>query len=259
MSFQSLQYFAETGDLQGVQDRLEEGEDPDEYDEKGMLALSLAAVNGHVECFEAILDASPDLSLPDKNEGKVAFHWALSAPKTDENPNPGKAALAITKVMIDKGADIEIEDKEGRTPLMLAAMFGHTDALIFLRERGAEINKKSAIEQRTPLHFSCLNGHLEASLALMARGAYTHHKDRFGDAPLVIASRNRHMDLALAMTQRGAYSECKLIDKALGRVSRVIRDKSKQRKKTKSPDRKKDKKKRGPTRRRTAQSSDSEG
>jgi hypothetical protein len=38
MSFQSLQYFSETGDLQGVQDRLEEGEDPDEMDaEKGMV------------------------------------------------------------------------------------------------------------------------------------------------------------------------------------------------------------------------------
>jgi len=233
MSFQSLQYFSETGDLQGVADRLEEGEDPDEYDpEKGMVALSLAAVNGHVECVEALLEAAADTTMPDKKLKQLPIHWALAAPKTDENPDPGPRALAILKLLLQKNNELlEEKDPDGCTPLMIAAKCGQTDAAILLRELGAEVNRKSK-DGKTPLHYSCTNGHIAVTLALMARGAYTHHTDNDGDHPLTIASRNRHMDLALAMTQRGAFAPCKSIDKALGRTSRVIKDKSKRPKKT---------------------------
>lgn len=234
MSFQSLQYFSETGDQQGVADRLEEGEDPDEYDpEKGMVALSLAAMNGHVSIVEALLEASADPHLPDKNLGHTPIFWGLSAFKTDENPNPGPKVLAITKLLLAKDVELlEKRDNLGLTPLMQAAKYGHTETAILLRELGAEINRKSK-DGKTPLHFSCANGHIEVTMALMSRGAYTHHADEDGDYALTLASRNRHMDLALAMTQRGAYAPCKQIDKALGRTSRVIKDKTKKPKKEK--------------------------
>jgi hypothetical protein len=112
------------------------------------VALSLAAVNGHVECVEALLEAAADttmvhththththtrtttlvhaymqsssyppltllLSQVDKKLGQMPIHWALSAPKTDENPDPGPKALTIMKLLITKNNELlEVRDPE---------------------------------------------------------------------------------------------------------------------------------------------------
>ena len=59
MSF-TLQQYCENGDIDGVNDRLEEGEDPDEYDENGMTALCIAAAAGNTEIVDILIDVGID-------------------------------------------------------------------------------------------------------------------------------------------------------------------------------------------------------
>jgi ankyrin repeat protein len=212
MSYQNLAYYAETGDIDLLNEKLEEGEDPDEFTEAGMNSIHLSAQYGHVKCMKALLEASGDVSIPDKKTGRLPLHWACV-----------KGSTEIVEILLEAGTSIEIKDNDGCTPIMLACANGKAETAITLREMGAKVNIKSK-DGSTPLHYAATFGHIDAALAMMARGCYSHTVDNNGDCALVRASRNRFMDLALVMTQKGAYAPCKEIDKALNRTSRVIKD-----------------------------------
>ena len=233
MSF-TLQQYCENGDIDGVNDRLEEGEDPDEYDENGMTALCIAAAAGNTEIVEILIDANADSMLTDKNTGRHPLHWACT-----------KGIIDVFKCLLEKGSNpykenlVELPDPDGMTPLMVAASSGSTDLTIYLREEMKSIiNAKSKIG-KTALHYAAEKGHEGPTVALLSRGAYSHIADDNGDQALVLASRNRYMELALLMCQKGCYSKCSHIDKALNRTSVVIKDKTKVFKRTKPKEDKK--------------------
>ena len=47
--------------------------------------------------------------------------------------------------LIDDGADVNVQDKDGYTPLIWAAFFGHVEILENLMVNAATINKKVAV------------------------------------------------------------------------------------------------------------------
>lgn len=46
--------------------------------------------------------------------------------------------MALVKLLVDHGADIDAENGGGKTPLMFAAMFGHKEIVVYLIHRGAD-------------------------------------------------------------------------------------------------------------------------
>ena len=46
------------------------------------------------------------------------------------------------RYLLEKGANIEVEDSNGWTPLIFAAKYGHLDVVKYLLERGANIEAK---------------------------------------------------------------------------------------------------------------------
>ena len=221
MSF-TLQYYCESGDIDMVNDRLEEGEDPDEFDENGLNALHYACNKGHYEIVDVLLDANADTMLPDKKTNRLAIHWSCI------NGN-----VEIVKLLLERGSNpynenlVELKDPDGMTPIMVAACSGSTDVLIYLKdEKNAKINSKSK-NGKTPLHYAAEKGQEGTTLALLARGCNSHLVDDNGDQALVLASRNRFLELALQMCEKGCYAPCSHVDKALNRTSRVIKDKTK--------------------------------
>ncbi|HOD39376.1 MAG: Phosphocholine transferase AnkX [bacterium ADurb.Bin243] len=59
----------------------------------------------------------------------------------------------LAKISIEKGADVNLQDKNGYTPLMIASNFGHIDIVTLLVEKGADI------------HIQANNGETALSLA----------------------------------------------------------------------------------------------
>ena len=113
--------------------------------------------------------------------------------------------------LIETGADPESRNSRGQTPLIRAAIDGHTDAMIVLIEHGADL--ESAAQDRwlarRALHWAAALGRTRAALVLIDRGADLDARDRADWTPLQTAAGSGRTDTALAMIGVGADPEAK--------------------------------------------------
>ncbi len=97
----------------------------------------------------------------------------------------------IVKLLLEKGADTEIKDQHGMTPLTRAAQNGQLTAIILLLDSGAKISGGFPETSWTPLFNSVFRGHSEACEILLKRGANPNIKDEKGRTLLEIAIAER--------------------------------------------------------------------
>jgi ankyrin repeat protein len=96
-------------------------------------------VCGEAQILRALLAAGADATIPDTN-GATPLHYAAQMCGYD-----GKSDKASTKLALDilnillkhSKSTVEVEDKDGRQPLMWAASAGSEDAILALIKAGA--------------------------------------------------------------------------------------------------------------------------
>ena len=88
-------------------------------------ALHSAAVNGHSQIVELLLDAGASPHAADVY-GKTALYWAA-----------GKGHLEVVKLLLEAGADKDETNPAGRTALHFAAKQGHSEVVRLLLAAGA--------------------------------------------------------------------------------------------------------------------------
>jgi ankyrin repeat protein len=111
-------------------------------------------------------------------------------------------AEEITKLLLDGGADVNVDGAFGRRPLHQAARHGHLAIVRMLLAAKADPNVKSMDEQ-TPLHTAASEGRLESIKLLLAAGASPTARDRNGATPLDLAERGGHQPVvSLLRAQR---------------------------------------------------------
>ncbi len=88
-------------------------------------------------------------------------------------------------LLLDNGADVNAVVKDGRTPLHLAARFGHREVVELLLERGAQVNQESP-HWGNPLFVAAYRGQREVKVS---RGEAT------GLRPVDIARQEGHTAL----------------------------------------------------------------
>ena len=207
-------------DVAGV--LLEKGADPNIADPSGMAALYAAVdMNTLGEIYGRPARKSSDtLSGVDLVRTLLA-HGAnpnarLRAPTVQKNHTPGEGTLgdgttplmraakhgdyAVMRVLLDRGADATLTQRNGGTALMLASGLGRgqgafqkdigTEADLFeavrlCLDRGVDINALNDAGQ-TAMHFAVQTGDTIVKL-LAARGARLDVKDRQGRTPLDVA------------------------------------------------------------------------
>lgn len=64
-------------------------------------------------------------------------------------------------MLIEKGADMNLRDKDGNTPLIVAVKKEHETTVQALVEKGANINAAD-IDMNSPLLLSCLKGEIKS-------------------------------------------------------------------------------------------------
>jgi len=111
--------------------------------------------------------------------------------------------VEIAQLLVEHGADVAAQNKDGETPLHRAASRGDLDLARFLVEHGAD----AAAENKdgvTPLHWASLRGHLDLARFLVEHGADAAAQDKDGVTPLHLASSYGHFDLARFLVEHGA-------------------------------------------------------
>ena len=101
---------------------------------------------------------------------------------------------SIVNILLDAGADKEVKDEYGRTPLDVAAWEGHTDIVKLLLDAGADKEVKGRLGS-TPLYLAAWNGRTGIVKLLLDAGADKEVKDIFGNTPLHDAARRGHTDI----------------------------------------------------------------
>jgi len=114
------------------------------------------------------------------------------------------AALRVIEAALNRAA----EAQPGAVfPLHWAAIQNHVRVITRLVERGMDVDMRDA-EGRTPLMIAAAFGNSDAAETLLALGADPQAKDRdFGDAPIHFAARTGHTALVRLLLEHGVESE----------------------------------------------------
>ncbi len=99
----------------------------------------------------------------------------------------GRAGVVKFKLLIGVGADVNAKNKDGGTPLHVAA-HGHTEVAKILLEAGADVNAKNN-DGGTPLHEAARHSHIEVVKILLQAGADVNAKNNGGWTSLHWAAR----------------------------------------------------------------------
>ena len=102
--------------------------------------------------------------------------------------------LAICRLLIDKGAQLEAKALDDRTPLHLAADEDHRAICRLLLDKGAQLEAKAG-DDSTPLHFASYSGQLKIVRLLCDRGADVEARDDKGFRPLHDAAKMGHISV----------------------------------------------------------------
>lgn len=152
---------------------------------KGLNALELAIVEGHVHCFETLVKAGIDVNKLIKGMTILGFALELHADQSQKR--------AIKK-LIKLGANVNLKDKKGLTALHWAAVNGDADIIKICLKQNPSIEERCS-EGDTPLHYAANARNVETMKALLEGGANLKALDRLNRTPLYAAAIMRHTEL----------------------------------------------------------------
>jgi len=139
---------------------------------------------------------------------KSLIKQGVSPNAVDENGNPmlvlaikDHSYQVIDLLLSTKGMDVDLSNKQGETPLMLASINGElplAKALI--------VKNKAQIDHIgwTPLHYACAKGHLDVASLLISNGANVNSLSLGGTTPLMMAVQSGNELLVKLLLDKGA-------------------------------------------------------
>ena len=110
--------------------------------------------------------------------------------------------LVQVKKLVNKGHSVNGSQVHGRTPLIVASIYGHSDIVRYLLEQNANVNITDD-PGLSALCYACEGGHLDVVNMLLSKGAETEAKNA-RDTPLMRAIRYGHPTVVEALISSGA-------------------------------------------------------
>lgn len=192
--------------------------DVDQHDQDRKTPLFVACAQGRKEVAKLLLDYGADEKLKciegwtplfaaaEANQPKVV-DFILSYCGTDtieeESDDSEETPLCVAcrlghvevaKILLRRGANTEVECKDGMTPLCFASKAGKYRLVMLLVARGVFIDATTKYEQ-TALHLACESGRCDVVDVLLDRGAPINARSKDGASPLIAACREDRREI----------------------------------------------------------------
>ena len=91
--------------------------------------------------------------------------------------------MACARLLVNRGADVNARDKQGCTPLVVAAQWGQADAAAYLIKVGADFRIFDRHDD-SALHWAAYKGNVEIVGLLHHLGLPLDDADGYGQTPL---------------------------------------------------------------------------
>lgn len=209
----ALHWAAHGNHLELTQLLLRAGANANAVNRYGVAPLRLAVEAGNAALAEALLQAGADANATLPTGESVL----MTAARTGDP--------ATIKALVARGANVNaVEDLQGQTAVMYAALENHAAAVTVLAESGADLNARSKplkwpefkfntggmiytlqpVGGWTAAMFAARDGAVAAIRALADAGADLNLQDPDGTTPLILAIVNARFDAAVALLDKGA-------------------------------------------------------
>ncbi|XP_071094922.1 putative ankyrin repeat protein RF_0381 [Haliotis cracherodii] len=182
------------GDLRQVKYILSQGRaNINTRGQNGTTPVMIAAVKGHREMFELLVEKGSDLSLLDDDDNNI-LHLACR-----------EGNVEVVKYIHSQNIiDIESRGAFEETPLMFAAEFGKGEVFSYLMEIGANISKVDRGSENI-LHLSCKGGNVEiVDYVLKQNVIDLNSREKEGMTPLLLSAYLGESDAFDLLIGRGA-------------------------------------------------------
>jgi ankyrin repeat protein len=184
------------GDLATVEALIKSGVDVNYETKPGLSALTEAIRRNHPDVVRALLAAKADV-----NPGKPDKAPILQTEDT----------LDMIPVLLEAGANPNVVNSSGATPLFHAVQGGRLDIVKVLLAAGADPSPRTSNSGgRSALVLALTNRSLEMAMVLLKAGANVNAATDYQDTALRIASAGdsrAHLEMVRALLARGADTE----------------------------------------------------
>ncbi|XP_035775007.1 serine/threonine-protein phosphatase 6 regulatory ankyrin repeat subunit B-like isoform X2 [Anopheles albimanus] len=164
-------------------------------DGKGKIPLLLAVEAGNQSmCRELLSSQTADQLKATTTNGDTALH--LAARRKD---------VEMARILIDYGANVDVQNGEGQTALHIAAAEGDEAMVKYFYTVRASAGITD-FQDRTPMHLAAENGH--ASIIEILADKYRasiYERTKDGSTLMHIASLNGHAECATTLFRKGVY------------------------------------------------------
>lgn len=199
--WQCIHYAARRGDSRAVTANLDAGVAVDLATDDGRSPLMLAAANGQLRVLHYLLNHQAEADRRDQRRGWSALHWAARG----QHP-------AVVRALVAAGADVTLADRQGRSPLSLAAeqtqpddtQIAHT-----LIAAGARPDRRDK-QGDTPILLAAQRGNLALVRYLISLDVDVDSRGQTGMTPLFAAINHQRADIVRALLAAGAAPDAQV-------------------------------------------------
>ena len=155
-----------------------------------------------------VADFAKAAKFDDASEVKALLKKGVNPNTLDANGSPmlvlavrEKSPNVIDVLLSNKNIDVDLSDKNGETPLMMASIDGNLPLVKTL-----VIGHKAQLDHIgwTPLHYACAKGQLEVSQFLIANGAIVDSMSLGNTTPLMMAVQSGNEQVVKLLLDKGA-------------------------------------------------------
>jgi len=199
-----LHIVAETGNIDAIKLLIAKGVDVNIKNDFQETPLAMASMDNKVDAMKYLIEHGAEINPKQITDNKGVCNTSYSTPLHVS----AFRSYDGTKLLIEKGANVNIRNNEGQTPLHNAIWGDSLNIVNYLLDNGANPNLANN-EGSTALHLEAGNGNINIVQALLKKGANPNALNSNQQTPLHIAAIKGYSDVINLLIESRAKANLK--------------------------------------------------